>query len=48
LESARHKEATAEKISAWFDAFKTRIEEQKYELCNIYNTDETGFAVGET
>ena len=48
LESARHKEATPGKISAWFDAFKARTEERKYDLCNIYNMDETGFAVGET
>ena len=48
LESAWHIEATPEKISAWFDAFKARIEEQKYEPCNIYNMDETGFAVRET
>jgi hypothetical protein len=48
LEPARHKEATPEKISAWFDAFKARTEERKYDLCNIYNMDETGFAVGET
>jgi hypothetical protein len=48
LESARHKEATPEKISAWFDAFRAQIEERKYEPCDIYNMDETGFAVGET
>jgi hypothetical protein len=48
LESARHKEATPEKISAWFDAFKARFNERKYELSDIYNMDETGFAVGET
>ncbi|KFY18563.1 hypothetical protein V493_08507 [Pseudogymnoascus sp. VKM F-4281 (FW-2241)] len=48
LESARYKEATPIKVSAWFNAFKARIEERKYKLCNIYNMDETGFAVGET
>ncbi|KFZ20281.1 hypothetical protein V502_03244, partial [Pseudogymnoascus sp. VKM F-4520 (FW-2644)] len=48
LESARHKEATPKKISAWFNAFKARTEEQKYKPCNIYNMDETGFAVRET
>lgn len=48
LESACHKEATPEKILAWLNAFKARIDEQKYKLCDIYNIDETGFAVGET
>jgi hypothetical protein len=48
LESARHKEATSERISAWFDAFHTRVQERKYLPCNIYNMDEKGFAVGGT
>ena len=48
LESARDKEATVDKITAWFNAFRVRFEEQKYELCDIYNMDETGFAVGDT
>ncbi|KFY30123.1 hypothetical protein V493_02126 [Pseudogymnoascus sp. VKM F-4281 (FW-2241)] len=34
LESARYKEATPLKISAWFDTFKARIEERKYKPCN--------------
>ena len=48
LESARHKEATIENITAWFTAFQTRSTERNYELHNIYNMDETGFAVGGT
>ncbi|KFZ19893.1 hypothetical protein V501_00423 [Pseudogymnoascus sp. VKM F-4519 (FW-2642)] len=48
LESARYKEATPKKILAWFNAFKARINEQKYKLCDIYNIDKTGFAVRET
>lgn len=48
LESARHQEATYEKISQWFSVFRTRFDEQNYELENIYNMDETGFAVGTT
>ena len=48
LESARHKEATFETISAWFSTFQARIEERHYELKNIYNMDEIGYAVGET
>jgi DDE superfamily endonuclease/Tc5 transposase DNA-binding domain/helix-turn-helix, Psq domain len=48
LESNRAKEATSEKIQAWFDAFQTRHTERKYELADIYNMDETGFAVGGT
>jgi hypothetical protein len=39
LESARHKEATSDKISAWFDAFHTRMQERDYTPCNVYNID---------
>ena len=48
LESLRHQEATYEKISQWFGVFRTRFDEQNYELENIYNIDETGFAVRTT
>ncbi|ODQ70866.1 hypothetical protein LIPSTDRAFT_160801 [Lipomyces starkeyi NRRL Y-11557] len=48
LDSARHNEATSDKITAWFDAFQIRFQEQKCELCDIYNMDETGFAVDDT
>jgi len=48
LEACRHKEATPEKIRAWYSAFRTKCEEKNYTLCNIYNMDETGFAVGAT
>jgi hypothetical protein len=48
LESNWAKEATSENIQAWFNAFQTRHAERKYELDDIYNMDETGFAVGGT
>ncbi|RAL60126.1 hypothetical protein DID88_000751 [Monilinia fructigena] len=48
LESNRAKEATPENIRAWFDAFRTRLIERKYELDDMYNMDETGFGVGTT
>ncbi|KAG9240920.1 hypothetical protein BJ878DRAFT_408626, partial [Calycina marina] len=32
----------------WFSAFRSRFAEQKYKLQNVYNMDETGFAVGTT
>lgn len=48
LESARQQGATYDKISQWFSAFRSRFAEQKYELQNVYNMDETGFAVGTT
>jgi hypothetical protein len=48
LESDRAKEANLEKIQAWFNAFQTRFNERKYELDDIYNMDETGFAIGGT
>ncbi|RAL61776.1 hypothetical protein DID88_002839 [Monilinia fructigena] len=48
LESNRAKEATPENIQAWFDAFRTRLIERKYELDDMYNMDETGFGVGTT
>ena len=37
-----------EKIHAWYDAFWTRFTERKYDLADVYNMDETGFAVGGT
>ncbi|RAL59416.1 hypothetical protein DID88_006790 [Monilinia fructigena] len=37
-----------ENIQAWFDAFRTRLIERKYELDDMYNMDETGFGVGTT
>ncbi|RAL60428.1 hypothetical protein DID88_000203 [Monilinia fructigena] len=39
---------TPENIQAWFDAFRTRLIERKYELDDMYNMDETGFGVGTT
>lgn len=48
LETLRHQEATFEKISRWFNVFRSRFNEQSYELQNVYNMDETGFAVGTT
>ncbi|EDO04592.1 hypothetical protein SS1G_07075 [Sclerotinia sclerotiorum 1980 UF-70] len=48
LESNRTKEATLENIQAWFDMFRTRLIERKYELDDMYNMDETGFGVGST
>ncbi|ODQ71903.1 hypothetical protein LIPSTDRAFT_72573 [Lipomyces starkeyi NRRL Y-11557] len=40
--------ATPASITAWFDAFQLRFQEQKYELCDIQNMNETGFTVGDT
>jgi hypothetical protein len=48
LEAASYKEATFEKVTAWSNAFKGRMGERTYKPRNIYNMDETGFAVGET
>lgn len=48
LESARQQGATYDRISQWFSAFRSRFAEQKYELQDVYNMDETGFAVGTT
>jgi hypothetical protein len=48
LESARQQGPTYDKISQWYSAFRSRFAEQNYELQNVYNMDETGFAVGTT
>lgn len=48
LESLRHGEVTYEKVSRWFSVSRTRFDKQSYELENVYNMDETGFAVGTT
>lgn len=48
LEACRHKEATPANIGAWYLAYRAQCNERNYDLQNIYNMDETGFAVGAT
>ena len=48
LQTAQYKETTLEKITLWFDAFRSQVAERNYELKKIHNMDETGFALGTT
>lgn len=48
LDSHGAKDATPEKIQAWYDAFQARLAEQNYRLEDIYIMDKTSFAVGGT
>jgi Tc5 transposase-like DNA-binding protein len=45
-ESSRLREATFEALFRWFNAVETKFAEQKYDICNVYNVDESGFGIG--
>ena len=42
----RWKETTSIAINGWFDTFNEVMDEYSFKLQNIYNMDETGFAIG--
>ena len=46
IEASRMEGATEEAINAWFDAFQETVDKFKISDSNIYNMDETGFAIG--
>ena len=46
IEASRIKEATPERLMRWFNEFKRVIDEENIRLEDIYNMDETGFALG--
>jgi hypothetical protein len=47
IDASRVKEATPEAISKFFDELKRVVEEYDITIENIYNMDESGFAIGE-
>jgi hypothetical protein len=46
LEFSRGKDTTVEDIHVWFTAFQDALKEHNIEQHNVYNMDETGFAIG--
>jgi hypothetical protein len=46
LEFSRGKDTTIEDIQVWFTAFQNELKEYDIEQHNVYNMDETGFAIG--
>src|SRR5438045_6671299 len=46
MDFARWKDTTPEVINDWFDAFESAMTTYQFSNHNIYNMDETGFAIG--
>jgi len=46
IEAARIKDITKEDLNRWFDEFETTVEEKNIRIEDMYNMDETGFAIG--
>ena len=47
IEVARIKNVSVERLTKWFEDLSKIIEEYNIELCNLYNMDENGFAIGD-
>ena len=47
IEAARIKDVSVERLTKWFEDLQSVINEYKIELGNLYNMDESGFAIGE-
>jgi hypothetical protein len=47
IEAARIKDVSVERLTKWFDDLRRVIEEHNIESKNIYNMDESGFAIGD-
>jgi len=48
IDQARMRETTEEVINRWFNTFVETLREYNLKQHNIYNMDETGFAIGTT
>lgn len=46
IERARYEGVNSETLSRWFDAVRALMDEHRYAPSQIYNMDESGFAVG--
>jgi hypothetical protein len=46
IDSSRWRDTTPEVINTWFDVFEDVLNTYRFEDHNIYNMDETGFAIG--
>ena len=47
IEAARIKDVSVERLTKWFEDLRRVIEEHNIESENIYNMDESGFAIGD-
>src|SRR5439155_14781526 len=47
IEAARIKDVSVERLTKWFEDLQSVINEYKIELGNLYNMDESGFAIGD-
>jgi hypothetical protein len=47
IESARIKDVSPERFMKWFDDLNTIVEDYNIKSKNIYNMDESGFAIGD-
>ena len=47
IEAARIKDVSVERLTKWFEDLKNVVEEYKIEPRNLYNMDESGFAIGD-
>ena len=47
IEAARIKDVSVKRLTKWFVDLKSIVEQYKIEPGNIYNMDESGFAIGD-
>ena len=46
MDLTRWRDTSSEAIDEWFDAFEDAMQTYNFKASNIYNMDETGFAIG--
>ena len=46
MDLAKWHDTSLETINDWFNAFEDTMQTHLFDACNIYNIDETGFAIG--
>jgi len=46
MDLARRRDTSPESINQWFDAFEDAMQTHLFNISDIYNMDETGFAIG--
>ena len=47
IEAARIKDVSVERLTKWFEDLQQIIDKHNIDLENIYNIDESGFAIGD-
>src|SRR5437764_11643606 len=46
MDLTRWRDTSSEAVNEWFDAFEDTMRTYHFDACDIYNMDETGFAIG--